>query len=525
MIVKRFIIFLVLLFTRPAFGQSFTRSELSATLSTPWEICYGADKYLWLTESGGRIARVDPQTGDKTIVFVAPDYFSGSVLEASPNCFRPVIGAGNLGMAMHPQFSDPAFSFIYFLHSYNHGTDNAPQTRFKIRRIKWDAGSKQIVGDTTLVKNISNGYDHFGGRVLIAPVGGKPFLFYTIGDHGISETNSPDCYTKQSDNPNHKAQDPAFDNGKVHRINLDGSVPADNPIPENSFYTRGHRNPQGLIYNNTRGIIYDVEHGDRTDDEINVLKAGLNYGWKNVRGYLNDDNYLGELAYINSYTPYPGIAGDKIEGPLYAWCTTPQPADADFLDWCTVAPSDGVYYGGTAIPEWSNSLLVTTLKDGANTDMEVYCFKLGADGLSLAPPSVTAPNPERWFGADQKLNGRLRDIALSPDGTKIFLINNGGTDRDKITVYTYSPAVTGGNVSSGELNLWPNPAGNEINISSPVSLIKLSVYNFSGELVREQDLNTNAVTVSNLPDGVYILVAENIHANRIIKKLIVKNNG
>lgn len=482
---------------------------------------YGPDNFLWITESGGKISRVDPQTGNKEVVFTAPDYFGGSILEVSPNCFRPVIGAGNLGMALHPQFSDPSTSYIYFFHSYNSGTENVPQTKFKVRRIKWNASSKQTTGDTTLVKNISNGYDHLGGRLLIAPVNGRPYLFYTVGDHGISETNSPDCYTKQFDNPNNKAQDPFFDNGKIHRIHLDGSIPSDNPIPENSFYTRGHRNPQGLIYNNVRGIIYDVEHGDRTDDEINVLKSGMNYGWKNVRGYLNDDNFPGELAYINSYTAYPGIVGDKIEGPLYAWCTTPQPANSDFLDWCTVAPSDGIYYGSTAIPDWSNSLLVTTLKDGATTNMEVYRFKLGADGLSLVPPSVTTPNPERLFGADQKLNGRLRDIALSPDGTKIFLINNGGADRDKITLYTYSAAAAN-NVQQEGVNVWPNPSSGEIQVHSQLAMARALIYNFSGELVREYELSSGSFSISNLSQGLYILVTESMYGNRSVRKLVVK---
>ena len=76
-------------------------------------------------------------------------------------------------------------------------------------------------------------------------------------------------------------QDPAFDNGKPP-INTDGSVPADNPIPENSFYTRGtaiHK----VLFTITRGIIYDVEHGDRTDDENKCAESRIGYGWKNVR--------------------------------------------------------------------------------------------------------------------------------------------------------------------------------------------------------------------------------------------------
>ena len=69
-----------------------------------------------------------------------------------------------------------------------------------------------------------------------------------------------------------------YQNGEIHRFNIDGSIPFDNPFPGNSFYTGGHRKPQGPIYNTQQDILYDVEHGDRTDDEINILMPGMNYG-------------------------------------------------------------------------------------------------------------------------------------------------------------------------------------------------------------------------------------------------------
>jgi glucose/arabinose dehydrogenase len=428
-----------LLLSLPSLAQSFLRSELPTTLSTPWEMTYGPDNFLWITESGGRVSRVNPATGDKKQVYKALDYFGGSPSERSPLCSNPNIGTGTLGLALHPDFLNRGTSYIYYVYSYNSGTTAAPATRFKIVRLTWDATQAAVVAHTDLVTDLPTGYDHLGGRLLAVRQRDATYLYFTTGDNGVSDTNSPDCYVPQTTNPNNRAQDPTAKNGKVHRFNIDGTIPADNPLPGNSFFTRGHRNPQGLMYNPTNGQVYDVEHGDRTDDEINLLVKGHNYGWKNVRGN-HDGNYPGELEYIRTYQPYPGIVGDKLEPAWYAWAATPQPSSSNLQDWRTIAPSDGLYYGSGGIPAWTNSFLVVTLKDGAATDQELYQVKLTPDGLHPAPTTTTDRNPKRFFGVDQALNGRLRDVAISPDGKTIYLVNNGGGGRDKITVYTYVPS-------------------------------------------------------------------------------------
>jgi glucose/arabinose dehydrogenase len=385
---------------------------------------------------------VNPTTGIKSVVYTAPDYFGGAPSESSPLCFQPGIGAGTLGLALHPDFLNSTTSYIYYVYSYNQGTAAAPATQFKIVRLTWNATQEVVVSSSTIVSSLPTGYDHLGGRLLAVRQQGNVYLYFTTGDNGISETNSPDCYNPQTINPNNFAQDPTTKNGKVHRFNIDGSVPADNPLPGNSFFTRGHRNPQGLAFNPTNGVVYEIEHGDRTDDEINILTKGLNYGWKNVRGY-HDGNYPGELAYIQNYIPNPSIRFDRLEPAWYAWATTPPPSTANQNDWESIAPSDGIYYGSAGIPAWTNSLLVVTLKNGTTTDQELYQFKLTPNGLGIVNGA-----PQRFFGTDQALNGRLRDVAVSPDGTKIYVVNNGGADRDKITVYTYVPSSVALNLTT-----------------------------------------------------------------------------
>lgn len=483
--------------------QQFSRSELPTLLSTPWEIVYGPDNYLWLTEAGGRVVRVDPTSGSKQAVYTAADYFDGGSSEQSPFCTHPKIGSGTLGMALDPDFLNSAHAYIYYVYSYNSGTASVPVTKFKIERLKWDAATLSVTEHITLVPAMPTGYDHLGGRLMIIPQQDIHYLFFTVGDQGISETNSPDCYSPQSSNPNNFAQDPDYKNGKVHRFHLDGSIPSDNPIPGNSFYTRGHRNPQGLMFNPDKKIIYDIEHGDRSDDEVNILEAGMNYGWKYVRGFHADNNYPGEQNFVANYTPHPSIPGDALKQPLLTWCSTPQTSNPAYLDWCTVAPSDGLYYNKTGIPEWKNSLLITTLKNGANTDQEVYVFQLSADGRSLAVPKAPRSNPEKFFGADQALNGRLRDIAVSPDGTKIYLINNGGNTPDKITVYSYILSSTDCSIS-----IYPNPASDLLNITCASHLESIRLYNLFGDEILRLPAGVETIDVSLLPAGLFALALQ-----------------
>lgn len=495
----------------PVKAQVFIRSELPTPLTTPWEITYGPDNFLWITESGGKVVRVDPNSGSKTVVYTAPDYSASSPLEQSTLCFKPMLASGTLGLALHPDFLDSATSYIYYVYSYNSGTPAAPATKFKIKRLKWDAFSGTVVNDTDIVTLLPTGYDHIGGRLMAIRQHGTPYLYLSIGDNGISDDTSPACYAPQSTNPNNYAQDPTTKNGKIHRFNIDGTIPSDNPIPGNSFYTRGHRNPQGLIYNPNLDIVYDIEHGDRSDDEINILHKGMNYGWKRVRGYHNDDNYPGEAAFIASYVPHPDIANDALIEPFYSFCATPQDTATDYLDWCTVAPSDGIYYGSNGIPAWSNSLLIVTLKDGLTADMQMFQFKLQDNG-ALVPSTPEKPNPQKYFAADQALNGRLRDIAISPDGKKIFLVNNYGGMADKITVYQYDSVASGIQNTKIDESAWlyPNPATDilKINLSgnNNHNIEKIVIYNTLFQVVYTDEKDFQQVDVSSFSKGVYIAV-------------------
>jgi glucose/arabinose dehydrogenase len=103
-------------------------------------------------------------------------------------------------MALHPDFTNPANAYIYYVYSYNQGTVQAPETRFKVKRLLWDASIQSVVNDVDLILNITTGYDHLGGRLMAIRQNGNDYLFLSVGDHGISEANSPTCYNPQSTN-------------------------------------------------------------------------------------------------------------------------------------------------------------------------------------------------------------------------------------------------------------------------------------------------------------------------------------
>ncbi len=479
-------------------AQNFERTELDAGLENPWEIIYGPDGFLWISEREGTVCRVHPETGAKTIVFQAEDYHRST--DSERNMCNRRKGSNTYGLALHPDFMDAETPFIYLYYSYNGGTADSSSTLYKIVELTWSLEEDTVTNARDIFTEIPNGYDHYGGRMISVQQNGENYLYFSVGDLGLKTDG---CYPNPEDNPNRITQDPMTLNGKIHRIYTDGTIPEDNPIPGNPFYTRGHRNPQGLAYNPNQDVLYDIEHGDRTDDEINVLIPGMNYGWLNIRGYKDDGNYPGELAYAENYEPHPLIANDSLVDPIYSWGTSLQPDSDEFLSWPTVAPSDGIYYGYETIPEWKNSLLIVTLKNGTSTDQEIFQFKLTEDGKALAPSTAADPNPKTFFAEDQEMNGRFRDIATSPDGSKIYLItNNGG--NDPIIVYTYQEEVTSVETdlkAITEVKVLPNPFEDFTMIEFFVpsaETVQLEIYDITGKQVFQEKNWTTSVGYNQL---------------------------
>lgn len=214
---------------------------LKNNLNFPWEILWGKDDFIWMTERGGKISKVNPKTGD--IVF------STSITDVVSN------GEGGLlGMVQHPDFLNNGN--FYVVYNYNSGGNYLE----KIVQMQFSNNSLSVVKN--IITNIPASGIHNGSRLWI--LGDK--LFATTGDAAVpslSQTSSSLA-------------------GKVLRFNLDGTIPTDNPTSTSPVWSLGHRNPQGLVVNNN--IIYASEHGDNIEDEVNIIERNRNYGWPNVKG-------------------------------------------------------------------------------------------------------------------------------------------------------------------------------------------------------------------------------------------------
>lgn len=189
------------------------------------------------------------------------------------------------------------------------------------------------------------------------------------------------------------AQDPNKLNGKILRVNRDGSIPSDNPIwPGHTTPTRvysiGHRNPQGIAFDPRNGHVFAVEHGPERDDEINWIRAGRNYGWPCVTGRNH---------------PYMSCSGSA----TYTW-------PAWSTEGPTLATSGGVFLNGANWEDWDNDMAVCTLKES-----DLRHFTVAADGSPAAQHGVFYDN--RW--------GRLRAAVLGPGNRLYITTSNGSNDK------------------------------------------------------------------------------------------------
>jgi aldose sugar dehydrogenase len=315
-------------------------------LNFPWEILWGKDDYIWMTERGGKISRIDPRTGDIVFGVQLLDVVSEGE-------------GGLLGMVQDPGFSGNGL--IYFTYNYKAGGVYLEKT------VCYKFSNNSLGFDHLIIDNVPASSVHNGSRLLIS-AGANPKLYITTGDAANQA----------------QPQNTGSLSGKILRLNLDGSVPTDNPVAGNPYWSFGHRNPQGLLAVGDR--IYASEHGPNVEDELNIIEKGRNYGWPNVTGPCDG----GEAGFCTSNSVKPPIWSSG--GVTLAVCG---------ID----------YYGADKIAGFKNSILMTTLKDAT-----LYQHQLSADG-----GSILSTNP--YFKGAW---GRLRDICISPAGRIYLCTSNGG---------------------------------------------------------------------------------------------------
>ena len=391
--------------------ESFTTRVVTTGLENPWEIAWGPDGYIWVTERvGKRVTRVNPADGAKSVAITISEVFQNHGQD------------GLLGMALHPDLlRSGANNFVYIAYTYD--ADSGPQfdRRLKVRRYTYDRQAQTLGNAVDLITNLPAGTDHVSGRLAFGP---DQKLYLTVGDQGSNFLQNYCNLNRAQELPSAdeiRRQDWLRYQGKFLRLNPDGSIPSDNPVLDgvrSHIYSYGHRNALGVVFG-PGGRLYASEHGPSTDDEVNLIEAGKNYGWPNVAGYIDDKVYVyanwfrsapepcTTLKFSETVLP-PSVPQQKesawkhpdYRAPLRTFFTVQQGSS-------TIAPGGlDIYTAKDGIPGWADSLLVLSLKNGL-----VYRLKLSSDGRSVDG------DPKEYF----KSTNRYRDIAIKPDNRTIYI--------------------------------------------------------------------------------------------------------
>ncbi|HUP40569.1 MAG TPA: glucose/sorbosone family PQQ-dependent dehydrogenase [Vicinamibacterales bacterium] len=446
--------------------KQFRQTEVVTGLAGPWEVTWGPDNMLWVTErEGKRITRVNPATGERKVAITIDEVSA------------PGGQDGLLGMAL-----DLGINVVYAGYTYVDKSLRPIQTRAatspyrflytKVVRLTYDRATETLRNPVTLIAGLPAGNDHNAGRLKIGP---DRKLYYSIGDHGNDQLGNycvPIAAQRLPTAAELQAKNYASYVGKVLRLNPDGSIPTDNPQiagVRSHVFSYGHRNPQGIDFG-PDGTLYEAEHGPKTDDELNIIKAGANYGWPHVAGLKDNKAYeyarwaesttpceqltFSDLAIPPSVPKEPESAFTRpFTEPIATMFTVPSTYNfsdpvckgIDYICWPTIGISSIEYYGApgkVGIPGWDKVLFVPTLKRGS-----LYVVALSPDGQSVRG------HFSRYFQSDN----RYRDTAVSPDGRTIYIATDpsglaeataGGTTRSmtnkgSILAFTYVGEGTG----------------------------------------------------------------------------------
>lgn len=274
-------------------------------LGVPWGMALLPDETLLVTSRDGRLTHLDLQGGETEVA-------------GTPEIYHENQG-GFLDIALAPDYQDSGW--IYF--TYSKPIDGQAATT--LARAKLQDDSLSSWEDLLVTDSQTDTGRHFGSRIVFDH---KGHVFFSIGDRG----------------ERHDAQDLSRHNGKILRLNLDGSVPDDNPFVGESdahpeIWSYGHRNPQGMYYNHGEDTLWAIEHGPRGGDEINLVKAGLNYGWPKAS---HGKEYHAPIA-VGEAKELPDM-----ENPVKVYVPS-------------IAPSGLIQYQGQAFPEWQGHLITGAL--------------------------------------------------------------------------------------------------------------------------------------------------------------------
>lgn len=362
----------------PEFPQFYQTTEyairvdkIADGLANPWSIAFLPDGDMLVTERAGRLRLISNGELDPLPV------------SGGPRVTTPVLG-GLLDVALHPDFATNRTLYL----SYSKAHEDGQRSTTALARARLNANTLVGLEDIFVANSWSNSPTNFGGRIAFDSAG---FLYMTIGE-------------RQEE---FRAQDGMDHGGKVIRLNADGSVPGDNPfvgragmLPE--IFALGIRSPQGLARHPETGELWENEHGPLGGDEINILRAGANYGWPLVT-YGKD--YDG--ATLSEETGREGLTS-----PYMIWIPS-------------IAVSGLSFYTGDAFPRWQGNLFVGSMIMGRTPRTgHIQRVTFSDEGVALAREPILTD-----------LHQRIRDVRPGPDGNLYVL-----TDQNPGAVLRISPA-------------------------------------------------------------------------------------
>jgi len=460
-------------------NEVFQQTILSApnVLNTAWEVTYGPDGYLWVTEAKGYKAyRINPNTGARTTIldiskgsvtseltagehttfnvkFNAGD-LSGTAVPWTPATTVPWPQGGFAGLAIHPDFQNKPYVYISYVNkfdSFSTTTNGGYYFKNSIVRFTYNSVSGKLESPVAICDTLPGSSDHNSQRMIIAPVGGTYYLFYGQGEMGAGQLVN-------QWRPNH-AQDTTYYQGKILRFKLEASgsgsafdqwIPDDNPYnktTKSAVWCIGLRNNQGFAYDTTYGVLYGSMHGPYSDDEINILQRYKNYGHPLIEGYAADGNYNG--------TTTPGLSTSRTAGAPFtvsSGLSTLSPIGneqhtADSINASPYAhykdPLFSAYPGPTSGATSIATIWATNPGNGnwpseAWSGMDFYSntiipgwknslvvcglkwgrvlrFKLGAGDTTIVP--TNGVDTVAYFQG----HNRYRDLAFNPNGKDIYI--------------------------------------------------------------------------------------------------------
>lgn len=349
----------------PAFSLNIT--VLSDQLKSPWAVAIEpSGEQILITEKKGRLLRFSMNDKQLKVIATIPTV--------------KVLGQGGLmDIALAPDFESSAKLFFTYAKARNNGAATTLASA-KLQK-NTDGWTLTNWRDLLITQPSSNSGRHFGSRIAFD---NNNHVYFSVGDRGERAS----------------AQNLSSHTGSILRLNLDGSIPWDNPFINNAqhlpeIYSYGHRNPQGLTFIKNSNQLLAVEHGPRGGDEINLILAGNNYGWP-VISYGKE--YWGPVSIGK------GTAQKGLQQPLMQY--TP-----------SIAPSSLIYYQDNYFPKLQHSFLLGAL---ALRHLSQVRFKQPIQALVTAkqqPHQIT-----QWL---KNYGRRIRDIATLKDGRIIAISDRG----------------------------------------------------------------------------------------------------